>query len=504
MRIAFSRPWIVAVAIFSGLLTLLPPFVIGTGSSALAVQSLEHWMLGTPDAFEALHVHWLWFPRLLAFITGDAFAALVIFRAIIFSLSVLFFMLTAHRLFDDRRAILGGVMLVLNITVLYLAHTFDLQLLTLLAATLLLYLFTSPNAPRHKLGAILFGLTLSIGFWPFVLLIAMLTVGLNIHHSIYTPRSKQTYILFGWIFVGAASYLLLEIFYFGASKIWNAMNPTFYPPIGVNLIAQGLIVAVFSINVLFALVFRRKSGGITREFQSALLILGVFFITNLFSREEMVHDVMTIVPCLILVALDKVERIGRMGLMYVAVNLGLFFLLPLFQTNSELALANVRRTESNDRIAFSYYTTFDLFSHARLREESAGEKEVQDLLSRQRLDSTLVIINSSTDAWFGAGTLGAKFPNTKFGWFYGRPINRVRINGLADTAYIRPPDGMPYLAGLFEKTFARRFLDSTLPPNTPKIESERFQFIDCRNNDVARKELIDQLIYLQYQGFHHP
>lgn len=172
-----------AIAIVAGLLTLIPPSVIGTGTSALALQSLEHWMRGTPDTFEALHVHWLWVPRVIAFLTGDAFAALVIFRVIVIALSVYFFLLTAERLFDERRAIAGAGMLVLNVTVLSLSHTFGSELLTLLAATALLYLFTSPNPQHHKLAAVLFGLSLSIGFWPFVLLIAVVTVGLNLHHT---------------------------------------------------------------------------------------------------------------------------------------------------------------------------------------------------------------------------------------------------------------------------------------------------------------------------------
>ena len=492
-----------AIAVAAGLLTLIPPAIIGMGSSALAVQSLEHWMHSTPDAFEALHVHWLWVPRVIALITGNAFAALVAFRAIVVALSVFLFLLTAQQLFDERRAMIGGAMLVLNITLLYLSHTFGTQLLTLLAANALLYLFTSPDSRDHRLGALIFGLSLSIGFWSFILLIALLTVGLNLHHTIYTPRAKQTYVLFGLVLVGAAAYLLLEVFYFGTAHLWSAINPRFFPPRGISLIAQGLIIAVFSINVLFAVIFRRKPGGIAREFQSAFLILGVFFITNLFSREEMLQDMVIILPCLVLVALDRFGQIGRMGLIYSVANLGLFFALPSYQADPQLALPGPRRTASNDQVAFSYYKTFDLFSYRALREEQRGEVEVQALLSTERLDSTLVLMNSSTDTWFDAGTLGAEFPEANFGWFYGQPINLVRIDGLKDTAFIRPQPATPYLAGLFEKSFARQFIDSTMPRNVPVQETEHFQFIDCRGNDSARQALIDRLIYLQYQGFHH-
>ena len=125
------------------------------------------------------------------------------------------------------------------------------------------------------------------------------------------------------------------------------------------------------------------------------------------------------------------------------------------------------------------------------------------MLFRSRLDSTLVLINAGTDMWFDGATLAAMIPGKKFGWFYGRPSNRVRINGLTDTAFIQPPKEMPYLAGLFEKSFARKLIDSVLPPNTPLRESERFQYIDCRGNEAARQALIDRLIYLQYQGYHH-
>ncbi len=497
------RKWFLLASLMAGLLTLIPPSVIGMGSGALALQSLEHWVRGTPDTFEALHVHWLWVPRVIAFITGDAFAALAIFRVIVVALAVYFFLLTARRLFDERRAIIGASMLVLNVTVLYLSHTFGTELITLLAATALLYLFTSPNVQHHKLAAILFGLSLSIGFWPFVLLIAVMTIGLNLHHATYSPRAKQTYVLFGLMLVGMASYLLLEIFYFGAAQVWAAMSPKFFPPRGISLILQGLIVAVFSTNILLVTVFRRKRGGISRDFQSAFLILGVFFITNVFSREEMLQDVVILLPCFILVALEKWDRIGRMGIIYIVCNLGLFFLLPAFETDPEIALANPRRTHPIDEIAFSYYGASDFFSFAQLREEKAGEEEARSLLSRERIDSTLVLIDASTDTWLDAGTLAAKFPQNNFGWYYGQPINLVRWNGLRDTAFIRPPTAMPYLAGLFEKTFARKFLDSALAPGTPIKESQRFQFIDCRMSDDARKALVDQIIYLQYQGFHH-
>ncbi len=492
-----------AIAVGAGLLTLIPPSVIGMGTSALALQSLEHWMRGTPDTFEALHVHWLLVPRVIAFITGDAFAALVVFRVIVVALAVYFFLLTAQRMFDTHRAILGAAMLVLNVTILSLTHTFDSQLLTLLAATTLLYLFTSPNPQHHKIAALLFGLSLSIGFWPFVLLIAVVTVGLNLHHTTYGPRAKQTYVLFGLMLVGMASYLLLEIFYFGYARVWAAMNPKFFQPRGISLIAQGIIVAVFSTNVLLVTIFRRKAGGIARDFQSAFLILGIFFLTNTFSRDEMLHDVVIIVPCLILVAMDKFTNVWRFGAMYAIFNLGLFIFLPAIQMSSEIAMPDQRRTQSNDAISFSYYGASDLFSYAELREENAGEEEAIELLSHQLIDSTLVLINPSTDTWFDAATLGAQFSQNNFGWFYGQPINLVRMNGLRDTAYIRPPSSMPYLSGLFEKQFARKFLDNALPPNTPLHESERLQFIDCRGNNAARKALIDQLIGLQYQGFHH-
>ncbi len=491
------------IALVAGLLTLIPPSVIGMGPSALALQSLEHWMRATPDTFEALHIHWLWVPRVIAFLTGDAFAALVIFRVIIVVLAVYFFLLTARHMFDERRAIIGAAMLGLNVTILSLSHTFSSELLTLLAACALLYLFTSLNPQHHKIAALLFGLSLSIGFWPFILLIAVVTVGLNLHHTTYGPRSKQTYVLFGLMLVGIASYALLEIFYFGSAHVWAAMNPKFFQPRGISLIAQGIIIAIFSTNVLLATIFRRKAGGIGREFQSAFVILGVFFLTNMFSRDEMLHDVAIIVPCLILMALDKFTHVLRLGIIYVACNLALFFFLPAFTISSEIAMPNPRRTLSNDQISFSYYGASDFYSYAQLREEKAGEDEARELLSRERLDSTLVLINPSTDTWFDAATLGALYPQNNFGWFYGQPINLVRLNGLRDTAYIRPASSMPYISGLFEKQFAKEFIDKALPPNTALQESERFQFIDCRGNDAARKALIDQLIGLEYEGFHH-
>ncbi len=492
-----------AIAVAAGLLTLIPPAIIGTGSSALAVQSLEHWMRGAPDKFEALHVYWLWAPRVIALVTRTAFSALVAFRAIMVALAVYLFMLTAQRLFDDRRAMIGGAMLALNVTILYLSHTFGSQLLTLLAANAMLYLFTSPNPRDHRLGALIFGLSLSIGFWPFILLIAVLTVGLNLHHTIYSPRAKQTYLLFGLVLLGAAAYLLLELFYFGSAHLWQAIHPTFFPPRGVSLILQGIIIALFSINLLFAVAVRRKPGSIAREFQAAFVILGVFFLLNRFSREEMLQDVAILLPCLILVALDRVGRIGWLGLIYVVINVGLFLALPSFTTNPELSLPPSRRVSSQDAVAFSYYKTFDLFSYHQLRQEQSGEVEVSMLLSTERLDSTLVLINPSSDTWFDAGTLGAEFPNARFGWYYGQPINLARINGLKDTSFVRPTPSRPYLAGLFEKTFARQFIDSSLPPNVPLQETNHFQYIDCRGNERARQALIDRLVYLQYQGFHH-
>src|SRR5438128_1183101 len=95
---------LIVIAVGAGLLTLIQPWVIGTGSSALTLQSLEHWIASTPDSFTALHIHWLWIPRLIAFVTGDAFTALVVFRALIVAVSVYLFVLTARRLFDERRA----------------------------------------------------------------------------------------------------------------------------------------------------------------------------------------------------------------------------------------------------------------------------------------------------------------------------------------------------------------------------------------------------------------
>lgn len=494
---------LLGISIVAGLLTLLPPWAIGTGSSALALQSLEHWMRSSPDSFEALHVHWLWIPRVIAFITCDAFSALVIFRVLVVACAVLVFSLTARRLFDERRALIGSALLVLNVTLLYLFHTFSSQLVTLLVASVLLYLFTSSDARYHRLGALLFGLSLAVGFWTFILLIAILTFALNLHHARYTPKSKETYLLFGIILLGAASYLLLEIFYFGWAHLWQAMVPTFYPPRGISRILEGLIVAVFSINVLFVLLFRKKPAGIGRDLQPTFLILGIFFIANAFSRDAMLQDVTIILPCLILVALDKFTKIERFALIYCILNIALFFALPAFQSNPELALANERRVSSTDAIAFSYYKSSDLFSFAQTRKMSSGEEEARDLLSKERLDSTLVIMNSSTNTWLDDATLGAEFPEHHFGWYYGRPLNVVRLNGVADTIFLKLGATIPYLSGFFEKNFAREFIDSSLPPGVPLLESENFQYIDCRGNAIAKKALIDQLFFLQYQGFHH-
>ncbi len=491
---------LIAIALVAGLLTLLPPWLIGTGSSALTVQSLEHWMAGSPDSFEALHVHWLWIPRVIAFITGDAFSALIIFRVLVVGCAALLFALTARRLFDEKRAIIGTTMLVLNVVLLYFYHTFNSQLLTLIVACALLYLFTSPNPISHRFGALLFGLSLSIGFWPFILFIAVLTIALNLHHSVYTPKARATYVLFGLIAVGVASYLLLELFYFGGAHVWQAINPTFYPPRGVSRILEGIILAVFSINVLFVLLFRKK-GNLSRDFQSAFVILGVFFIANTFSRDAMLEDVAIILPCLILVALDKYVNPVRIAIIYGIVNIGLFVSLPSFVSNPELALATQRRVSSKDDIAFSYYKALDLFSYTTVEKQNTVEIEARNLLSQEPLDSTLVILNPSTDTWLDAATLAAEFPNDKCGWYYGRPLNVVRLNGLRDTEFIKMP-GTPYLAGLFDKEFAREFIDSSLPAGVPLRESQHLQYINCRGNEAARKALIDQLFFLQYEGFH--
>ncbi len=499
----FYKYSVVILPVIAGLFSLVPPLSIGTSSGALAVQSLEHWMYGHPDTFEALHVHWLWIPRLFAIATQTAIGALLVFRAVLAAVSVLLVIQTARRLFDERRAAIAGAMMAANATVLYVSHTFSLPLLTLTAATLLLYLFTSPEAKHHKIGALLLGLSLSIGFWPFVLLISVLTVGLNLHHTVYTLRSKSTFALFGLILVGVASYLLLEIFYFGGAHVWNAMNPAFYPPHGVSLIAQGLIVAAVSANLLLILPVRRKRGGLGREFSSAFLILGVYVITNLFSREEMLHDAAILVPCLILVAMDSLPKWERFGMIYIAFNLLLFFLLPAIPLDPQIALSDRSRTERNDPIAFSYYGAFDLFSDQALLAQRSGESQARAIILQEQIDSTLVLLNGGTDEWFDGATLGALFPQGHFGWFYGVPINRVRINGLLDTAFARPLPERPYLAGLFEKSFARTFIDSALPPGVPLKESADLQYIDCRGNAEARKALIDRLLSLEYQGFHH-
>jgi hypothetical protein len=181
----------------------------------------------------------------------------------------------------------------------------------------------------------------------------------------------------------------------------------------------------------------------------------------------------------------------------------LFLLLPVFSPDPELAMPIARQTETSSDVSMHYYASADLFSYAKLREQSSGEEEARSLLAHARLDSTLVLVTPGTDYWFDAATLGAIYPGAKFGWFYGNPINMVRVNGLLDTAFIRPPSNMPYLAGLFEKSYAKRFIDSVLPPGVPIRESARFQYIDTRGNTDARKALIDRLIFLQYQGFRH-
>ncbi|HEY3873959.1 MAG TPA: glycosyltransferase family 39 protein [Candidatus Kapabacteria bacterium] len=502
-----SSALLLVIAVLSGMITCIPPAIIGTGTSALTLASLEHWRIGPPDAFTALHVYWFCVPRVIAFLTGDAFSALVIFRAIVVALSVWLFALTARRLFDTRRAIFASAMLALNVTILFLSHTFGTELMTLLAASVLLYLFTSPVPRHHRIAAILFGLSLSIGFWPFVLMMAIVTVALNIHHTRYTLRSKETLRLFGLMLLGIASYLVLEIFYLGTAHLWHAINPQFFPPRYTNRIAEGIIVAIFSTNVLLAGLFQRKKGspkiGIARDFQAAFLILGLFFIANTFSREDFLQDVVIFVPCLILVSIERMEKLPMIAGIYFAWNLGMFFLLPIFSADPQLGLADARRVHSTDAIALAYYESSDLMSYAKLRDEHALETEARELLAKEPLDSTLVLLTPNTDAAFDAGTLAAEFPSRQFGWFYGQPINQVRIDGITDTLLMRRNDTLLYYAGLFDKPFAREFIDNALLPGTRLDESEHFQSIDTRRNDSQSRKLIDRMIYLEYQGFHH-
>ncbi len=493
----------IGLSLLAGLLTLISPSIVGTESSALALQSLQHWMTGAPDRFEALHVHWLWLPRVIAFITGDAFAALAIFRVILVGLTTYLFLRMAERHFDTKRAMIGAAMLVLNVTVLYWSHTFGSQLLTLFMAVWLLYLLSSAEPRNHKIAALLFGLSLSIGFWPFVLLVAMMTVGLNFHHTTYTPRAKQTYVLFGLMLIGAASYLLLEIFYFGTAHLWEALNPKFNIPREINLIAQGLVITVFTINALLFSKLGRRKGGLAKDFQSAFVICGMYALVNVFSREDILMDMMVLLPCVVLVALDKFENIRRFATIYLVLNLGLFLLLPAFTTDPEIASAKMQRVHSVDAVSGSYYLANDLFSYQDLREQHAGLEEARQLLRGVRLDSTLILLTPGTDYWFDAGTLAAEFPATDFGWFYGYPINTVRINGMKDTAWIHPLPARPYTAALFDKSYARTFIDSLLPPGVSLKESERFQYIDTRANAFGRRALLDQMIHMEYQGFHH-
>jgi hypothetical protein len=251
-------------------------------------------------------------------------------------------------------------------------------------------------------------------------------------------------------------------------------------------------------------VAKEKSGsGIARDFQPLIGLLTVFLFSNLLSREDMLHDAIVLLPCLILVGLDRLKRPKLFVSIYFAVNLGLFIFLPVFSPNPEIAMPLNHRSGMSGDVPLSYYTSADLFSYAKLREQAAGEDEARDLLAHARVDSTLVLVTPGTDYWFDAATLGAMYPGAKFGWFYGNPINMVRVNGLLDTAFIRPPSNMPYLAGLFEKSYAKRFIDSSLPPGVPVRESARFQYIDTRGNTNARKALIDRLIFLQYQSFRH-
>lgn len=499
-----------AIPIWAGLvgalLTLIPPSIVGTDSSALALQSIEHWMQGTPDRFEALHIHWLWLPRLIAYVTGDAFAALVIFRAVVFGLTIYLFAKVAARLGRGDRATtaFAAAMLALNVVVLYLSHTFASQLLTLFVAVWMLYLFTSEKTQSHMLAALIFGLSLSIGPLPWLFLFLVAIVGLGIHHATYTPRARQTYQLLGLGLLGIGSYFLLEIFFFGTANILKVMIPDRYNPREISLLAQGFIMALFSINALLLFVGKEKSGiGIARDFQPLIGSLTFFLLFNVLSREDALHVAIVLLPCIILVGLDRLKQPKLFVSIYLAVNLGLFIFLPAFSPNPEIAMPLNRRSGTSGDVPLSYYTSADLFGYAKLREQALGEDEAKVLLASARLDSTIVLVTPGTDYWFDAATLGAMYPSAKFGWFYGNPINMVRVNGLLDTAFIRPPSGTPYLAGLFEKSYAKRFIDSSLPPGVIIRELARFQYIDTRGNAPARKALIDRLIFLQYQGFRH-
>lgn len=486
-------------------MSLLPPWLIGTGESALTAQAIQHWIHGAPDRFVWLHAHWLWMPYVIALMTQKPLMALTIFRAIMIGFTACCFAKTIERIGHGDRAttILGVALLLANVTVVYMLHAYATPLVTLFVAVILLYLLTSEKTANHRIAALIFGLSLSIGFWPFVLLLGIVTVGLNLHHETYTLRSKDTLFLFLFAAAGAASYLLLEIFLFGTSRLGEVLFSKTDPPREISLIAQGIVIAIWSANTLLVWLFKRGGTGLVREFQSAFVILLAFFLLNIFSREDMLHATMILVACLIVIAADKSE--GKpilLGTSLIA-SLAFFFLLPPIVPDAQIALAPKARTKSSSDISLRYYGSANMFSFAKLLEESGGETEIRDLLRTQPLDSTLVLVMPGTDYWFDAGTLAVMYPNATFGWYYGNPINRVKINGLEDTTFIRPPAERPYLAAIFEKKFAHAFIDSAMPPSAIIRESERFQFLSTRNDPEARRMLIDRLIELQYHSHHH-
>jgi hypothetical protein len=85
-------------------ISLLPPWIIGTGDSALTVQAIQHWSHGAPNRYVWLHAHWLWMPYAIALITQKPMMALMIFRAILLGFTACFFAKTIERVGRGDRA----------------------------------------------------------------------------------------------------------------------------------------------------------------------------------------------------------------------------------------------------------------------------------------------------------------------------------------------------------------------------------------------------------------
>ena len=377
----------------------------------------------------------------------DPHAALLLLNKVFVFFSIGLCYEFVKKYWGSATAIIAVLLIACNPVVLFYGSVAEIYIYDLFFSISVLYLMMICRPKLMPLTFFVIGMSMGFRLSSVVLLAPAIAVAISFRSDVKDFFSVRLIVAILLSFVlGICTWLIpFYISIGGIQSFWQAMHysgildTTIYQ----NIAAYGGYL-LWSINILFIVLFFRTGKNSSLSKQKKNLLLAWFIIPTLFFLFEHYAKgyILLILPCIIIPIADHIcriqsERIKRSVLLFLlTINLGLFFFMPFITPSVESNLPKAQRT-SGERMQTAFLRSLSFFaptySHITIADEAITEANT--MIGKYCPPGSVIIIDNSAGIWAYPRSLQAVNPSLYFilgnskdsnlvALFYGSEINR--------------------------------------------------------------------------------